>query len=53
MKEAVSSETQTVNKEDVNDPAEKTFWSKFCQKHGINSNLVMLKVTLFVMHGGT
>lgn len=26
---------------------------KFCQRHGINSNLIMLKITLFVMYGGT
>lgn len=25
---------------------------KFCQRHGINSNLIMLKITLFVMYGG-
>lgn len=26
---------------------------KYCQQHGINSNLIMLKITLFVMYGGT
>lgn len=34
---------------------EKPEYSKFgefCQKHGINSNLIMLKITLFVMYGG-
>lgn len=25
---------------------------KFCQRRGINSNLIMLKITLFVMYGG-
>lgn len=25
---------------------------KFCKKHGINPNLIMLKITLFVMYGG-
>jgi hypothetical protein len=51
MKSATSSETQTA-KDDVNVMEEKSFWARFCQKHGVNSNLVMLKVTLFVMHGG-
>lgn len=31
---------------------ELTEFGKFCQKHGINSNLIMLKITLFVMYGG-
>lgn len=31
---------------------EKSKWSKFCQKRGVNSNLIMLKLSLFVMHGG-
>lgn len=34
------------------DDSEKTAYGKFCQKHGINPNLIMLKVTLFVMYGG-
>lgn len=25
---------------------------EFCRRHGINPNLVMLKITLFVMYGG-
>lgn len=32
---------------------ELTNFGKFCQRHGINSNLIMLKITLFVMYGGT
>lgn len=53
MKSATSNETQTQTvKEDVNAGEEKDFWSRFCHKHGINKNLVMLKITLFVMHGG-
>lgn len=24
----------------------------FCQRHNINPNLIMLKITLFVMYGG-
>lgn len=31
---------------------EMTNFGKFCQRHGINSNLIMLKITLFVMYGG-
>lgn len=46
MKAAI--ETQTSKAED----SEKSAWSKFCQKRGVNSNLILLKVTLFVMHGG-
>lgn len=42
-----TNETQTTQSEDG-----KSAWSKFCQKRSINSNLIMLKVTLFVMHGG-
>jgi hypothetical protein len=34
------------------DSDEKSSWVKFCNKRGINSNLIMLKVTLFVMYGG-
>lgn len=33
-------------------PEELTRFGKFCQRHGINSNLIMLKITLFVMYGG-
>lgn len=29
-----------------------TKFGEFCQRHGINSNLIMLKITLFVMYGG-
>jgi len=49
MEKAKSStnETQTIQSED-----EKSAWSRFCQKRNINANLFMLKVTLFVMHGG-
>lgn len=32
--------------------AELSKFGKFCQRHGINSNLIMLKITLFVMYGG-
>uniref|UniRef100_A0A1L8DEQ6 Putative transporter n=1 Tax=Nyssomyia neivai TaxID=330878 RepID=A0A1L8DEQ6_9DIPT len=30
-----------------------TKFDKFCQRRGINSNLIMLKITLFVMYGAT
>lgn len=29
-----------------------TKFGKFCQRRGINSNLIMLKISLFVMYGG-
>lgn len=32
--------------------SEKSSWAKFCNRRGVNPNLVMLKLTLFVMHGG-
>lgn len=38
--------------EDDIDKPELTALSKFCAKHGINANLIMLKITLFVMYGG-
>lgn len=34
------------------DKPELTRFGKFCARHGINSNLIMLKITLFVMYGG-
>ena len=49
MKNAASCEMQTAPDEDNE---EKTAWAKFCGRHGVNPNLVMLKLTLFVMHGG-
>lgn len=42
--------------EAATEPAEAekpmTKYGKFCQKKGINPNLIMLKITLFVMYGG-
>lgn len=38
-------ETQT-------DEKQMTKFSKFCNRRGINPNLIMLKITLFVMYGG-
>lgn len=43
---ASSCEIQTSNED------EKSSWAKFCRKHGVNPNLIMLKITLFVLHGG-
>ena len=48
MMKAISNETQT----STEDKDGKSAWAKFCIKRGINPNLLMLKVTLFVMHGG-
>ncbi|XP_034667187.1 uncharacterized protein LOC117900808 isoform X1 [Drosophila subobscura] len=47
-----------VNEEIATEPVqlEKVELSKFgeyCQRHGINPNLIMLKITLFVMYGAT
>lgn len=44
-----ANETQTT----PNANYEKSAWANFCNRNGINSNLVMLKMTLFVMHGAT
>lgn len=42
--------------EAATEPAEAekpmTKYGKFCQKKGINPNLIMLKISLFVMYGG-
>lgn len=38
--------------EDDIDKPELTAFFKFCDRHGINANLIMLKITLFVMYGG-
>ncbi|XP_062122143.1 LOW QUALITY PROTEIN: uncharacterized protein LOC133835959 [Drosophila sulfurigaster albostrigata] len=35
------------------DKIELTRFGEFCQRHGINPNLIMLKITLFVMYGAT
>lgn len=41
-----------ISTEDDIDKPESTALSKFCDRHGINANLIMLKITLFVMYGG-
>lgn len=43
-----SNETQTATE----NKSEKSAWYRFCLRRGINPNLLMLKMTLFVMHGG-
>lgn len=45
---STSNETQTASE----DKSSKSAWYRFCLRRGINPNLVMLKMTLFVMHGG-
>ncbi|XP_016945288.2 uncharacterized protein [Drosophila suzukii] len=47
-----------VSEEMATDPAitekvELSRFGEFCQRHGINPNLIMLKITLFVMYGAT
>lgn len=37
---------------DMVEKPDTTKFGEFCQKRGINSNLIMLKITLFVMYGG-
>ncbi|XP_075153062.1 uncharacterized protein LOC142226759 isoform X2 [Haematobia irritans] len=34
-------------------PPPNSRYADFCQRHGINPNLIMLKITLFVMYGAT
>jgi len=34
------------------DKIELSRFGEFCQRRGINPNLIMLKITLFVMYGG-
>lgn len=41
-----------ISTEDDDEKPELTKLDKFCQRHGINPNLIMLKITLFVMYGG-
>lgn len=39
-------------KKEVKEKSGDPGWVEFCQRMNINPNLVMLKVTLFVMYGG-
>ncbi|XP_055376388.1 uncharacterized protein LOC129608737 isoform X2 [Condylostylus longicornis] len=38
---------------DTNEKPDMTSFGKFCRNRGINPNLIMLKITLFVMYGAT
>lgn len=49
--EDVQTSTQTATEEEPVE-IEDSKIAKFCKKYGINPNLVMLKITLFVMYGG-
>lgn len=51
MGEEKSKEKEMSTETDLEKP-ELTKFSQFCQRRGINSNLIMLKITLFVMYGG-
>jgi hypothetical protein len=51
MKNAEDVQTTTETEAPLEKP-ELTKFGKFCHRHGINSNLIMLKITLFVMYGG-
>ncbi|XP_058980577.1 uncharacterized protein LOC101900156 isoform X2 [Musca domestica] len=44
---------EEVATETVYIPPENSRFAEFCQRHGINPNLIMLKITLFVMYGAT
>lgn len=52
IEEATKLKEKEMSTEDEIEKPELTKFSKFCQRHGINSNLIMLKITLFVMYGG-
>ncbi|KAH8403061.1 hypothetical protein KR222_003764, partial [Zaprionus bogoriensis] len=44
---------ETVTEATRTDKIELTRFGEFCQRRGINPNLIMLKITLFVMYGAT
>uniref|UniRef100_U5EED9 Putative transporter n=1 Tax=Corethrella appendiculata TaxID=1370023 RepID=U5EED9_9DIPT len=45
--------TNNINYGENNEKLDMSKYGKFCRKHGINPNLIMLKITLFVMYGAT
>lgn len=52
IEEATKLKEKEISTEDeIEKPMDSKFL-KFCERHNINSNLVMLKITLFVMYGG-
>ncbi|XP_055295609.1 uncharacterized protein LOC129565133 isoform X3 [Sitodiplosis mosellana] len=46
-------EKEISTEDDEIEKPELTKFGEFCQRHGINANLIMLKITLFVMYGAT
>ncbi|XP_030556862.1 uncharacterized protein LOC115759887 isoform X1 [Drosophila novamexicana] len=44
---------ETVTEATRTEKVELSHFGEFCQRHGINPNLIMLKITLFVMYGAT
>ncbi|XP_068150568.1 uncharacterized protein [Drosophila tropicalis] len=53
MGKMVSEETETVSETVHTEKIELSRFGEFCQRRGINPNLIMLKITLFVMYGAT
>ncbi|XP_031619011.1 uncharacterized protein LOC116338090 isoform X2 [Contarinia nasturtii] len=53
IEETTKLKEKEISTEDEIEKPELTKFSEFCQRHGINSNLIMLKITLFVMYGAT
>lgn len=53
IEETTKLKEKEISTEDEIEKPELTKLGEFCQRHGINSNLIMLKITLFVMYGGT
>ncbi|XP_030383555.1 uncharacterized protein LOC115631057 isoform X2 [Scaptodrosophila lebanonensis] len=44
---------ETVTEAARSEKIELSRFGEYCQRHGINPNLIMLKITLFVMYGAT
>ncbi|KAH8263216.1 hypothetical protein KR044_006205 [Drosophila immigrans] len=53
MGKMASEETVTEATRTDKDKIELSRFGEYCQRHGINPNLIMLKITLFVMYGAT
>lgn len=45
-------ETETEKQDDETEKHHLSSYGRFCARKGINPNLIMLKITLFVMYGG-
>jgi hypothetical protein len=50
INETITTQTGSSDNNENFEPNSK--WQRFCKRYGINHNLVMLKMTLFFMHGG-